>query len=89
MLFENNCWRRLDKHIYTKHKKVYKCGKCDFETEEHDGLSKHSSEKHESSETCKKCDDFIPMERNYKLLKENYEKLMTINKNIQEQAKDK
>ena len=36
-----------------------------------------------------KCDDFITMERHYKLLKENYERLITINKNIQEQAKDK
>ena len=29
------------------------------------------------------------MERHYKLLKENYERLITINKNIQDQAKDK
>ena len=29
------------------------------------------------------------MQRNYKLLKENYERLITINKNIQDQANDK
>ena len=29
------------------------------------------------------------MEVNYKLLKENYERLITINKNVQAQAKDK
>ena len=79
----------LDKHIYTTHKKVYKCDKCVFETEAVDGLSKHINEKHKSIEACKKCDNFITMERSYRLLKENYERLITINKNIQEQAKDK
>ena len=38
---------------------------------------------------CGKCDKFNTLERNYKLLKENYERLNTINKNVQDQAKDK
>ena len=40
-------------------------------------------------ENCAKCPCFEEMEVNYKLLKENYERLITINKNVQAQAKDK
>ena len=37
----------------------------------------------------KKCEELNSIKRKYKLLKESYERLITINKNFQEQAKDK
>ena len=84
-----NLYQDLDKHVSTHHKKVYKCGHCEFESEEENKVSKHGAEKHQGNGTCGKCDKFNTLERNYKLLKENYERLNTINKNVQDQAKDK
>ena len=79
----------LDKHIYTNHRKVYKCGQCDYQSEQQDEVNKHDKQKHQGNKTCSKCEDLVTVERNYKLLKENYERLVTINKSIQVEAKDK
>ena len=79
----------LDVHVYTHHKKMFKCGKCEYETEQQEELQKHVTEKHQGSGRCKTCPAFHTMEVKFKLLKENYERLITINKNLQDQAKDR
>ena len=77
----------LDVHVYTHHKKMFKCGQCEYETEQEEMLKKHV-DKHQGSGPCKTCPAFHNMEVKFKLLKD-YERLITINKNLQDQAKDK
>ena len=75
--------------MYTCHRKGFKCTNCEYEAEAQDILDKHRSEYHQRENACAKCQGFERVELNYKLLKENYERLITINKNLQAQAKDK
>ena len=57
--------------------------------QEQEKLQKHVTDNHQGSGPCRTCPAFHTMEVKYKLLKENYERLITINKNLQDQAKDR
>ena len=79
----------LDVHVYTCHRKGLRCTNCEYEAETQDILDTHRSDNHQRENACAQCQGFERVELNYKLLKENYERLITINKNLQAQAKDK
>ena len=80
----------MEEHAKT-HDNVMKCNSCVFEATNDGELREHVKDKHKQREgNCqKKCKEFDILDRNYKLLKENYERLVTINKNLQNQAKDR
>ena len=52
-------------------------------------MNEHVRNKHQANRStmCNECKNLKTLERNYEVLKENYERLVTINKNIQEEAK--
>ena len=67
---------------------AYKCNQCDIVAKTLDELKRHIEEKHGKSDCNNKWRDFETSEADHKLLKENYERLININKKLQAQVKD-
>ena len=69
----------------------HKCNLCEFESGQETELQNHDTCVHaQNVNQCQnKCKENEILERKYELLKEQYERLVAINKNIQEEAKDK
>ena len=70
---------------------VYQCSVCKHQFQSAIELKTHKDEKHpvasvHCKDKCKKYDELLP---NYNQLKENYERLIQINKKLQTNSKDK
>ena len=64
--------------------KVFLCCHCGFESKETENLREHFVKNHENNDASKQ-----QLEKDFKELRENYERLIAINKKLTEQAKDK
>ena len=70
---------------------VLKCDSCDFQVQSENELKIHKETQHPIlSQPCeKKCEKYDELHSKYDMLKENYERLILINKKLQLNSKDK
>ena len=88
--YETNMKDLLATHIDTVHRLVvFVCVDCDLETSNKDELKDHIKNNHTKSTCDNRCENLNIIENNYKILKESYERLVTINKQLQSQQNDR
>ena len=80
----------LGEHMKVHEVTVYQCSVCKHQFQSAIELKTHKDEKHpvasvHCKDKCKKYDELLP---NYNQLKENYERLIQINKKLQSNSKD-
>ena len=68
---------------------IYLCAECDFEHSSRENVRLHIKNQHDKAFVNCKCEDFAIIENNYKILKESYERLVVINKQLQTRTDDK
>ena len=81
--------RDLAAHKQSHINSATKCNLCDFIGKSYEELKEHVVNKHGKQGCQKKCKDYENLQANHNLLKENYERLIAINKKLQAQSKDK
>ena len=76
----------LDDHVRKTHvTKIFICIEWDFESSRREDVKEHASKEHGKANS----ENLDNIKGNFKILKENYERLVDINKNLQDQSKDK
>jgi hypothetical protein len=79
----------MEVHKKTQDALIYKCNLCGFLDNSSDNLKVHTDSPHVRHNCNNKCKDYEVFESSHNILKENYERLISINKKLQSQAKDK
>ena len=92
--FESSTLEGLKEHIETHKTMIYKCNYCEVTANSEEELKAHIASNHQSStsnpSSCQnKCKEYETLEASHTLLKENYERLIEINKKFQTVSKDK